>query len=201
LNNIKKPEWAPENSGKEFASKVIPGVSPSPSLPGIKHPGIPLIRYSTNDFREKILSGDRAFLARAMTLIESQSEKHRNKASELINAVLPFSGNSIRIGISGVPGAGKSTLIDALGFLLAEKGHKIAVLAVDPSSSISKGSILGDKTRMEKLARHSNSFIRPSPSGGALGGVAQKTREMILLAEAAGFDVIMIETVGIGQNE
>jgi len=148
-----------------------------------------------------ILSGDRAALARAITLVESKSPQHQSAAHELSSALLPHSGNSIRIGITGPPGAGKSTFIDAFGRQLIEGGHKVAVLAIDPSSSLTRGSILGDKTRMEGLAREAKAFIRPSPTGGVLGGVALNTREAILLCEAAGYDVIIVETVGAGQNE
>ncbi|PID67725.1 MAG: methylmalonyl Co-A mutase-associated GTPase MeaB [Flavobacteriia bacterium] len=140
-------------------------------------------------------------LSKAITLVESEHEKHRTQAEKLINQCLPLSGNSIRIGITGVPGAGKSTFIESFGGLLAAEGKKVAILAVDPSSSQSKGSILGDKTRMERLVQNSNVFIRPSASGSHLGGVAKKTRESIVLCEAAGYDVILIETIGVGQSE
>ena len=140
-------------------------------------------------------------LAKAITLIESRNLDHSLAATTLLDELLPFSGNSIRIGISGVPGAGKSTFIEALGLYLTGQGHKVAVLAVDPSSQLSGGSILGDKTRMERLAQRSEAFIRPSPSGGSLGGVAYRTREAALVCEAAGHDVVIVETVGIGQSE
>ncbi len=140
-------------------------------------------------------------LAKAITLIESRHPEHSGKAAELIDELMPDTGNSIRIGISGVPGVGKSTFIEAFGMNLIKQDHKIAILAVDPSSQLSGGSILGDKTRMEELAREKNAFIRPSPSGDTLGGVARKTRETMLLCEAAGYDVIVIETVGVGQSE
>ena len=145
--------------------------------------------------------GNRRALAKAITLVESSLGSHREQAQELLEAVLPATGNSIRVGISGVPGVGKSTFIEALGLLLISLGKRVAVLAVDPSSPIHGGSILGDKTRMEQLSRREQAFIRPSPSGGALGGVAQKTRETMLLCEAAGYDVILVETVGVGQSE
>jgi LAO/AO transport system kinase len=145
--------------------------------------------------------GDRRALARAITLVESTRADHRAEAEALIDAVLPAAGNSIRLGISGVPGVGKSTFIEAFGLKLVGEGHHLAVLAVDPSSRRTGGSILGDKTRMTELARHPAAFIRPSPTGGTLGGVARRTRESILLCEAAGFDVILIETVGVGQSE
>ena len=150
---------------------------------------------------EKLQRGDRRALARAITLVESVREDHRATAQALLNLILPSTGNSIRIGISGTPGVGKSTFIEAFGKLLTEAGHKVAVLTIDPSSQRSGGSILGDKTRMEELVRDPNAFIRPSPSGGSLGGVARRTREAMLLTEATGFDVILIETVGVGQSE
>jgi LAO/AO transport system kinase len=146
-------------------------------------------------------SGQRRALAKAITLIESTRSDHQQRAQHLIEALLPHTGNSIRIGISGVPGVGKSTFIEALGIYLIERGHKLAVLAVDPSSSVSGGSILGDKTRMELLSQRTEAFIRPSPASGSLGGVAEKTREALLLCEAAGYDVIIVETVGVGQSE
>lgn len=149
----------------------------------------------------KIQNQDRAALSQALTLIESKSEKHRKLGDELIQLALPFSGNSIRIGITGVPGVGKSTFIEAFGEYISGIGKKLAVLAIDPTSTKTGGSILGDKTRMEKLSTNPNAFIRPSPSSGSLGGVAHKTREAILLCEAAGFDVIIVETVGVGQSE
>jgi len=148
-----------------------------------------------------VRSGNIRSLAKAITLIESHSPDHSQEATDLLDNLLPDSGNSIRIGISGVPGVGKSTFIEALGMTLLQQGHKIAILAVDPSSQISGGSILGDKTRMEELAREKNAFIRPSPAGKSLGGVARKTRESMLLCEAAGYDIIIVETVGVGQSE
>ena len=148
-----------------------------------------------------VLSGDRAKLARAITLIESRNPDHQTVAQEMLVNLLPKTGNSLRIGVSGLPGAGKSTFIDAFGTMLTEAGHKVAVLAVDPTSSRTGGSILGDKTRMARLAVDPNAFIRPSPTGGTLGGVARATREAILVCEAAGFDVILVETVGVGQSE
>jgi LAO/AO transport system kinase len=148
-----------------------------------------------------LLAGNRRALAKAITLVESRLDSHREQAQDLLEQVLPHSGNSIRIGITGVPGVGKSTFIEAFGLHLLEQGKRVAVLAVDPSSPIAGGSIMGDKTRMEHLSRREEAFIRPSPSGGALGGVAQKTRETMLLCEAAGYDVILVETVGVGQSE
>ncbi|MCF6240280.1 MAG: methylmalonyl Co-A mutase-associated GTPase MeaB [Bacteroidales bacterium] len=150
---------------------------------------------------EGILSGNISILSAAITLIESNLPKHQKKAAQIIEKCLPYSGNSVRIGITVVPGVGKSTFIEALGLYLINKGHKLAVLAIDPSSEQSGGSILGDKTRMEQLSAEKNAFIRPSPSSGSLGGVARKTRESIILCEAAGFDTVFIETVGVGQSE
>lgn len=143
----------------------------------------------------------RRHLAKAITLLESTREDHRAQADDLLTAILPHTGHSLRIGLSGVPGVGKSTLIEGLGLWLIEQGHKVAVLAIDPSSTVSGGSILGDKTRMEHLSVKENAFIRPSPSSGTLGGVAEKTRECMLMCEAAGYDVIIVETVGVGQSE
>lgn len=148
-----------------------------------------------------ILKGNIASLSTAITMVESIHPRHREPAEEIIEKCIPYSGNSIRIGITGVPGVGKSTFIEALGMYLIGQGHRLAVLAIDPSSQISGGSILGDKTRMEQLSANSSAFIRPSPSGSTLGGVARKTRESLILCEAAGFDVIFIETVGVGQSE
>ncbi|XHS77138.1 methylmalonyl Co-A mutase-associated GTPase MeaB [Burkholderiaceae bacterium UC74_6] len=146
-------------------------------------------------------SGQRRALAKAITLLESTRADHREQADALLTELLPHSGKSLRLGISGVPGVGKSTFIEALGLMLIERGHKVAVLAVDPSSSVSGGSILGDKTRMERLSMDERAFIRPSPSSGTLGGVTEKTREALLVCEAAGFDVVIVETVGVGQSE
>jgi len=145
--------------------------------------------------------GQRRALAKAITLIENQRTDKRAQANQLVTRLLPKTGRAIRVGISGVPGVGKSTFIEALGLMLIERGHKVAVLAVDPSSQITGGSIMGDKVRMERLARQANAFIRPSPSSGSLGGVTRRTRESMLLCEAAGFDVLLIETVGVGQSE
>ena len=154
-----------------------------------------------HDIAEGVKEGRMRALAKAITLIESRNLDHSVAATTLLDELLPFSGNSIRIGISGVPGAGKSTFIEALGLQLIKQGHKVAVLAVDPSSQLSGGSILGDKTRMEQLSREARAFIRPSPAGDTLGGVARKTRETMLVCEAAGYDVVIVETVGVGQSE
>jgi LAO/AO transport system kinase len=148
-----------------------------------------------------VLAGERRALAKAITLIESTRPDHQQRAQQVLNALLPKTGGAVRLGISGVPGAGKSTFIEALGVWLIEQGKRLAVLAVDPSSTVSGGSILGDKTRMEMLSQREEAFIRPSPSAGSLGGVAEKTREAMLLCEAAGYDVIIVETVGVGQSE
>jgi len=156
---------------------------------------------TTQEYLEGIESGDRTRLAKAITLIESNSASHFEKAQEVLKHILPHTGGSIRIGITGVPGAGKSTFIESFGTYLTGAGKKVAVMAVDPSSSVTGGSILGDKTRMEKLATDPNAFIRPSPSGGTLGGVARKTREALLVFESAGYDVVLVETVGVGQSE
>lgn len=150
---------------------------------------------------EGVLARQLRPLAKAITLIESSRPDHQRRAEEVLQALLPHTGRALRLGISGVPGVGKSTFIEALGLYLVERGHRVAVLAVDPSSSVSGGSILGDKTRMERLSRDPRAFIRPSPSAGSLGGVAEKTRETMLVCEAAGFDVVIVETVGVGQSE
>jgi len=156
---------------------------------------------TVDEFVNEIRGGNRTVLSQSITLIESSLPEHTEMAQQIIERCLPFSGNSVRIGITGVPGVGKSTFIEALGKYLTEAGHQLAVLAIDPSSQRTKGSILGDKTRMEELATDPNAFIRPSPAAGSLGGVARKTRETIILCEAAGFDTIFIETVGVGQSE
>jgi LAO/AO transport system kinase len=150
---------------------------------------------------ESLLAGQRRALAKAITLVESTRTDHRQRAQALLGVMLPHSGRSLRIGISGVPGVGKSTFIEALGMFLIGRGHRIAVLAVDPSSTVHGGSILGDKTRMELLSQREEAFIRPTPSSGSLGGVAEHTREALLLCEAAGYDIIIVETVGVGQSE
>lgn len=158
-------------------------------------------RYSADEFVAGILSGNRTILSQAITMVESSLPDHYETAQLIVEKCLPYSGRSVRIGITGVPGAGKSTFIETFGLCITGEGRKLAVLTVDPSSEDTKGSILGDKTRMELLSIHPNAFIRPSPSAGKLGGVARKTRETIILCEAAGFDTILIETVGVGQSE
>ena len=192
----------PENSGEYKGLVVNAGIEqPSSVNPYLKRK--PKKRQlSVAEYVEGIVKGDVTILSRAVTLVESVKPEHQAIAQEVIEKCLPYSGNSVRVGISGVPGAGKSTSIDVFGLHVLEKyGGKLAVLAIDPSSERSKGSILGDKTRMEKLSVHPKSFIRPSPSAGSLGGVARKTRETIVLCEAAGFDKIFVETVGVGQSE
>ncbi len=193
------PDWVPEGAAQDprFACRVMAGVVPEAPL----HKPAKRRKLSLDDYEAGILAADIGVLSRAITLVESNHPKHEATAQELLTRILPKTGNSIRVGITGVPGAGKSTLIESLGCELCSSGHRVAVLAVDPSSSVSGGSILGDKTRMENLVRQPGAYIRPSPSGGSLGGVARKSRETILLCEAAGFDVILVETVGVGQNE
>lgn len=153
------------------------------------------------DLTARLLEGDTSALSKCITLVESSNKQNKKKAQDIIESCLPHAGKSVRLGITGVPGVGKSTFIESFGSYLTQKGHKVAVLAVDPSSTLSKGSILGDKTRMNKLSVDNRAFIRPSPSSGALGGVTNATQESILLCEAAGYDVIIIETVGVGQSE
>ena len=174
-------------------SPVLPGdnAEPSPALPG----------DSAQRLGAALRRGERAALARAITLVESRRDDHRQSARDLLQDLMPHTGGSIRVGVTGMPGVGKSTSIDALGTHLTGAGHKVAVLAVDPSSRRTGGSILGDKTRMARLAADPNAFIRPSPAAGTLGGVAATTRETMLLCEAAGYDVVLVETVGIGQSE
>ena len=184
----------------DSALNVTSGVESQPVVnPYFKRPKRRVL--STDEFVEGILAGNRTILSQAITLVESNNRDHYAQAQEIIERCLPYSGRSMRIGITGVPGAGKSTFIEAVGGIVTDQGHKLAVLAIDPSSERSGGSILGDKTRMETICNNPNVFVRPSPSAGSLGGVARKTRESVVLCEAAGFDVIFIETVGVGQSE
>ena len=193
----------PENSEEYKGLTVNKGVESKPTVnPYLNRKKFARREFTVDEMVDGILRGDITMLSRAVTLVESTNPEHQTKAQQVVERCLPHSGKSMRIGISGVPGAGKSTSIDQFGLHVLERsGGKLAVLAIDPSSERSKGSILGDKTRMEKLAIHPNTFIRPSPSAGSLGGVARKTRETVILCEAAGFDKIFIETVGVGQSE
>ncbi len=208
MSNNHKPEWAPENAGAEFASRVMDSVEGGhDGLAGAKPerdpagPGTRRKKLTVDDYVEGVLSGNRTILGRAITLVESNAPAHMEMAQQMLTKLLPHTEKSIRVGVTGVPGAGKSTFIEALGNMLCDRGHKVAVLAVDPSSTVTRGSILGDKTRMVLLSRRDNAFIRPSPSGGILGGVARKSRETMLVCEASGYDVILVETVGVGQSE
>jgi LAO/AO transport system kinase len=202
-----RPEWAPEGGAEGFASYVMSGVKGGhDGMPGAGRPRSQTPRRArktpgAEDCQRGIESGDRTMLARAITLVESNAPAHHAIAREVLTRIMERTGKARRIGISGPPGAGKSSLIEALGERLCGRGHTVAVLAIDPSSTITGGSILGDKTRMEKLARNPRAFIRPSPAGGTLGGVARKTRETMLLCEAFGCDVVLVETVGVGQSE
>ncbi len=191
----------PENDSQYTGLAVNSGVAQPPSVNPYLKPRRRKVLPTTGELVEGILKGDITTLSRAVTLVESLHPDHQAAAQEVIEKCLPYSGNSRRIGITGVPGAGKSTSIDVFGLHVLRQGGKLAVLAIDPSSERTKGSILGDKTRMEKLALHPDAFIRPSPSAGSLGGVARKTRETIVLCEAAGYNNIFVETVGVGQSE
>jgi LAO/AO transport system kinase len=184
--------------GIEGGHDGLPGAasSPPPDTKGVKRR-----KLSVDEYVEGVLTGNRTILSRAITLVESNAAAHREDAQDMLQRLLPYTGRSVRVGVTGVPGAGKSTFIEALGNFLCDHQHQVAVLAVDPSSTVTRGSILGDKTRMEKLTRRQNAFIRPSPSGGVLGGVARKSRETMLVCEAAGYDVLLVETVGVGQSE
>ena len=191
----------PENDPNFKGLTVNQGVDAVPTINPYQRTKRKRRNFSASEFVEGILKGDVSVLSQAVTLVESSLPEHQAIAQEVIEKCLPYAGNSVRLGITGVPGAGKSTFIEALGMHLVRANHKLAVLAIDPSSERSKGSILGDKTRMEELSVAKNAFIRPSPSAGSLGGVARKTRESIVLCEAAGFDTIFVETVGVGQSE
>jgi LAO/AO transport system kinase len=192
----------PENDPQYKGLTVNQGISSPPAVNPYLNERKKRRNFTPSEYAEQILKGNIPVLSQAVTLIESQKSEHQLIAQELIEKCLPYAGNSVRIGITGVPGAGKSTSIDAFGMhLIHDRNKKTAVLAIDPSSERSKGSILGDKTRMEEISREPHAFIRPSPSAGSLGGVARKTRETIILCEAAGFDTIFVETVGVGQSE
>ena len=197
-NSSHRPDWVPAEGGAEFTTRIVPGEA-------ARAPDRRPSRRRATDTPEvvaaAIRAGDRGALARGITLIESRAPAHRSSAEILLNLLTPLAGGAMRIGVTGAPGAGKSTFIDALGVQLCDAGRRVAVLSVDPSSPVTHGSILGDKTRMENLSRRPNAFIRPSPSGGELGGVARRTRETIVLCEAAGFEVVIVETVGVGQSE
>lgn len=210
MTDTYKPSWVPEENDNKFACRVMRGVAGghdgmSEKQGAAKPASAPAYvrrkKMTVDDYVEGVVSGNRMVLSRAITLVESNAAAHFEMAQQVIQKLLPYTGKSKRVGITGVPGAGKSTFIEALGTQLCKAGHKVAVLAVDPSSTVTKGSILGDKTRMEQLARQPNAFIRPSPSGGTLGGLTRKSRETLLLCEAAGYDTILVETVGVGQSE
>jgi LAO/AO transport system kinase len=205
MSEDRKPEWSDPNEPEKFSTLIKKGEEQEGQSIIIEKNIVYRKRESKDPSVEElvdgVLSGNRGQLARAITLVESNAEQHFHKAQELLQKLLSHSGKSIRIGITGVPGAGKSTFIEAFGTFLCDLGLSVAVLAIDPSSSLSGGSILGDKTRMEKLSRNPRAFIRPSPTAGKLGGVHRKTREAMLICEAAGFNVILIETVGVGQSE
>ena len=207
---VSKPTWVPKKDDPKFACGVMSGID------GIKDTTVgninPHIKDGTmkiksrrmlteDDYVRGVTEGNRSILSRAITLIESNSPRHFKLAQRVLQRLLPQTGKALRIGITGVPGAGKSTMIEALGNMLCDEGHRVAILTVDPTSSVTRGSILGDKTRMGTLSRRQEAYIRPSPAGGTLGGVARKSRETMLMCEAAGYDIILIETVGVGQSE
>lgn len=207
---VSKPDWVPEHANEQFACTVMSGIEGvKDTTVGNINPAIssgqlkPKHRLvlSEDEYVSGVSQGSRMTLARAITLIESNNPHHFAKAQRVLQRLLPLTGKALRIGITGVPGAGKSTMIEALGNMLCDAGHRVAILTVDPTSSVTRGSILGDKTRMGTLSRRPEAFIRPSPAGGTLGGVARKSRETMLMCEAAGYDIILIETVGVGQSE
>lgn len=205
-----RPDWVPKNAGEAFTTSVMSGIEGvrdttvgniNPAILNGSKKAKGRMILSVDDYVKGVAAGDRMLLSRAITLIESNSPKHFKKAQAVLQSLLPRTGKALRIGVTGVPGAGKSTMIEAFGNMLCDMGHRVAVLTIDPTSSVTRGSILGDKTRMGSLSRRAEAFIRPSPAGGTLGGVARKSRETMLLCEAAGYDVILIETVGVGQSE
>ena len=201
-NSIQRHAWGTTNPmPSELAAGVGPSIPQGKRRVGAHLSAHPEVSKDALGLVQRVLQNDRRALAKAITLIESTRADHRAQADALLDELLPRTGKALRLGISGVPGVGKSTFIEALGLFLIDKGHRVAVLAVDPSSSVSGGSILGDKTRMERLSVNDAAFIRPSPTSGALGGVAEHTREALLLCEAAGFDIVIVETVGVGQSE
>lgn len=208
--SVSRPSWVPEKKDDKFACSVMGGIEGiKDTTVGNLNPGLKTgafrpkrrLTLTEDEYVEGVAKGDRMTLSRAITLIESNSPRHFKKAQRVLQRLLPRTGKALRIGFTGVPGAGKSTMIEAFGNMLCDEGHKVAILTVDPTSSVTKGSILGDKTRMGTLSRRPEAFIRPSPAGGTLGGVARKSRETMLMCEAAGYDVIIIETVGVGQSE
>ncbi|MDD3124249.1 MAG: methylmalonyl Co-A mutase-associated GTPase MeaB [Candidatus Kapabacteria bacterium] len=207
MKEIKRPEWTPDNPGAGFTTNVMDGIEAShdgmthTSLKQHAATSVKRAKLTTEEHVAGVLAKDLNIISRTITLVESNSKTYIEAAQQVLKKLLPYTGKAVRIGITGLPGAGKSTFIEAFGSYLCNLGLKVAVLAIDPSSQLTKGSILGDKTRMEMLSRNKNAFIRPSPSGGTLGGVARKTRETMLVCEAAGYDVVLVETVGIGQSE
>ena len=205
-----KPSWVPEEPNDKFACRVMSGINGikdtttgniNPMIASGKMKPRKKLVMTEDQYVEGVLKGDRMTLSRAITLIESNNSRHFAKAQRVLQRLLPHTGKALRIGITGVPGAGKSTIIESFGNMLCDAGHRVAVLSIDPTSSVTKGCIVGDKTRMGTLSRRSEAFIRPSPAGGTLGGVARKSRETMLMCEAAGYDIILIETVGVGQSE
>ena len=199
-----RPEWVPAGAGSEYTTKLLAAIEGGHNGdPSSRAPRPPRQRrqLTVEQYVEGVLDRDRTVLARAITLVESNAPTHIEMAQEMLRRLLPETGQSLRLGITGVPGAGKSSLIEVLGNYLCDRGHRVAVLAIDPSSRLTGGSILGDKTRMETLSRRPEAFIRPSPTGGTLGGVTRKSRETMLVCEAAGHDVVLVETVGVGQSE